>query len=135
MQRQPRFWLREHGKTASIDLDPSNRVPLLLGDIQQLVLFGLVGNHIFQDHNRWCQLEHHGKVSQVVVVILEGVGYGDLLKPSKKKNQIAGKGFEDYFPNGVELVRSDAYDRSITDDFSLVPLSARSCRSIFLSMF
>jgi hypothetical protein len=101
--------------------------------VQQLVLFGLIGNHIFQDHNRWCHLDHHGKVSQVVVMILEGIGYGELLESTKSKKKFEGKGFGDFFPNGVELVGSDAYNRNVVDDFSLVPLSSRSCRSIFLS--
>lgn len=66
-------------------------------------------------------------------MIMEGIGYGELLQPKKSKKKFDGKGFSDFFPNGVELVGSDAYNRNIVDDFSLVPLSSRSCRTIFLS--
>ncbi|XP_059477406.1 uncharacterized protein LOC132197846 [Neocloeon triangulifer] len=131
LKDQPRFWLRENGKAASLEVPPANRIPLLLGDVQQLVLFGLVGNHVFQDHNRWCHLDRHGKVSQVVVVILEGVGYGSLLNLPVGKS--AHKSFEETFPDAVELVESETYNRNIVDDFSLVPLSTRSCRAIFLN--
>ncbi|XP_065342545.1 uncharacterized protein LOC135941164 [Cloeon dipterum] len=131
LKDQPRFWLRENGKKATLELSPAQRIPLLMGDVQQLVLFGLVGNHIFQDHNRWCHLDHHGKVSQVMVMILEGVGYGDLTAPIPGKPKRCSL-FESTFPNQIELIGSDTYDRNIVDDFSLVPLSAKSCRALFL---
>ncbi|KAF4526852.1 hypothetical protein B566_EDAN015657 [Ephemera danica] len=135
---QPRFWIREHGLKAILELSVEDRVPLFVGDVQHLVLFALLGNKIHQEHNRWCHLERHGLVSQVVVVLLEGVGAGDLVKPLKKlKDQDDSKQTEKnistVFPHAVELVNPETYNRSLADDFCLVPLSAKMCRSMLLT--
>lgn len=71
-------------------------------------------------------------VSHVVVLLLEGIGVGDLLKPLKKKDTIDDT-LSRLFPDRVEIVNPETYDRSLADDFSLVPLSARKCRSMLLS--
>ncbi|KAK8386113.1 hypothetical protein O3P69_010679 [Scylla paramamosain] len=72
----PRIFLNEQGKTSSLSLG-SDCVPLFMGDVQSLLLFSLLGKKS-PLVPRWVTFKNATKVSNVIMVHIEGVGVDDI---------------------------------------------------------
>lgn len=110
--------LKNSGENAALTVPTDNRVPLLLTDIQYLLLHSLLGNLNIIQPPRWYVLDKCNNVSQTTCIILEGLSikhwekYRETMLKTKK-----------IFNLVVEIVTPSVYNGSLVKELALVPLS------------
>ncbi|KAG8041004.1 hypothetical protein G9C98_001992 [Cotesia typhae] len=116
----PRFRIKGAGENASLtkNIDPRDRVPIFLSDIQHLLMYSLVGNDAPYSPSRWCHLEKYNKVSHTVVFIVEGLSMYHF------------SSYESLFPNitdllehRLEVVTPATIGGSVIEQLAAVPLT------------
>lgn len=73
LRNAPKLRLKLYGDNASLAITPSIRTPILLTDIQHLIMYALFGNSSPCIPSRWCHLEKATKVSHTVVIVIDGL--------------------------------------------------------------
>ncbi|XP_013190574.2 RNA exonuclease 5 [Amyelois transitella] len=114
----PKFRLKTAGECASILTSPNDRVPLLLTDIQHLLLHSLLGNLNLSQPPRWYVLDKCDHICQTTCLILEGISVLHWEKYSEKFVNV-----HNIFDNFVEILTPSIYNGSLVQELALVPLS------------
>lgn len=110
--------LKNSGENAALTVPTDNRVPLLLTDVQYLLLHSLLGNINLIQPPRWYVIDKCNNVSQTTCIILEGLSikhwekYRETMLKTKK-----------IFNLVVEIVTPSVYNGSLVRELALVPLS------------
>ncbi|KAK3797202.1 hypothetical protein RRG08_030429 [Elysia crispata] len=91
--------------------------PLYVMDLQQLLLYGIQGNRASYKP-RWCKILRVGKVSSVVLLMVDNLSYDDYIE-NKDHFPFLSNSFED----PVEMVCPMQYGHSVEDELFHVPLS------------
>jgi len=112
----PLFRLKAVGETASVRLE--KRVPLFMSDIQHLLLFCMVGDRAPYQPYRWCTMAKWNRLSNMVILVLEGVGLEDWGKHDKSHGWM-----EKHLPDLVEVMSPSSYHSSVVEELSLLPLT------------
>lgn len=122
----PNFRLKSTGETASLSVESNERVPLLLTDIQHLLLHSLLGNLNLTQPPRWYVLDKCSHISQTSCLIIEGISIEHWVKyyQSSMSNTVK------IFNNFVEILTPSIYNGSLVKELALVPLSESEKESI-----
>ncbi|CAG9088187.1 unnamed protein product [Plutella xylostella] len=115
------------GNLASVTTPQPERIPLMLTDVQHLLLHSLLGNLNLSQPPRWYVLEKCTNIAQTTCLVLEGMSIEHW---EKYKNEFpcADKIFSDL----VEVVTPSAYEGSLVDELALVPLSETEKEDLIL---
>ncbi|CAH2091144.1 unnamed protein product [Euphydryas editha] len=119
------FRLKATGETAALTVPTDNRVPLLLTDIQYLLLHSLLGNLNLTQPPRWYVLDKCNNVSQTTCIIIEGISIKDW-----EKHQDTMLKTKKIFNIIVEIVTPSVYKGSLVKELALVPLTESEKESI-----
>ncbi|CAK1586187.1 unnamed protein product [Parnassius mnemosyne] len=114
----PKFRLKSSGDSASLLTPEGERVPLMLTDLQHLLLHPLLGNINLSQPPRWYVLEKCDHISQITCIILEGISIQQWEKYQEKMLH-AQKIFSHY----IEILTPSVYNGSLVKELALVPLS------------
>ncbi|XP_026762488.1 RNA exonuclease 5 [Galleria mellonella] len=114
----PKFRLKTAGEIASLSTPQNERVPVMLTDIQHLLLHSLLGNLNLSIPPRWYVLEKCNHICQTTCLILEGISIQHWEKHANKFVQTR-KIFHDF----VEILTPSVYNGSLVQELALVPLS------------
>lgn len=101
-----------------MELQAEERVPLMLTDMQHLLLHPLLGNINLCQPPRWYVLEKSDQISQITCLILEGVSIEHWEKYQEKMLKT-----QKIFKHHVELLTPSVYNGSLVNELALVPLS------------
>jgi len=115
---QPLFRLKPVGQDASLSL--SKRIPLFMSDIQHLLLYCMVGDRAPYQPHRWCVMQKWNRLSNMVVLVLEGVGLDDY---TNNYNNLGW--LRKHVPNMVEIMSPSSYHSSVVEELSLLPLTIK----------
>ncbi|XP_072947380.1 RNA exonuclease 5 [Epargyreus clarus] len=121
----PKFRLKTTGDAASLSTAKDERVPLLLTDIQHLLLHSLLGNLNVSQPPRWYVLERCNNITQTTILVIEGISIKQWEKYQKETLFIV-KTFEDF----VETLTPSVYGGSLVKELALVALSETEKESI-----
>ncbi|XP_063828173.1 RNA exonuclease 5 [Ostrinia nubilalis] len=122
-----KFRFKTTGESASL-LTPSNeRIPLMLTDVQHLLLHSLLGNLNLSQPPRWYVLEKCNQISQTTCLILEGIS---IQHWEKNNNELENT--KKRFNNVVEILTPSIYNGSLVQELALVPLSETDKEGIIL---
>ncbi|CAL1535624.1 unnamed protein product [Lymnaea stagnalis] len=91
--------------------------PLFVMDLQQLLLYGIQGN-MASYKPRWCKLLRIGKVSSVVLIMLDGLSHNDYTENKDNFAYISQK-----FSYCVEVICPLQYSHTVDSELYNVPLS------------
>lgn len=69
----PKFRLKFFGEKALLSTESKKRQPLMLDDIQNLLMSALLGSCSPFKPDRWCVLEKANKVTQTAILVIEGL--------------------------------------------------------------
>lgn len=114
----PKFRLKTAGESASLCTPAEERVPLMLTDIQHLMLHSLLGNLNLSESPRWYVLERCNKISQTTCLILEGVSIQHWLNQQHNLPFV-----KETFNDFVEILTPSVYNGTLVQELALVPLS------------
>jgi len=114
----PLFRLKAVGKEAGVWLE--KRVPLFMTDIQHLLLYCMVGDRAPFQPYRWCTMAKWNRLSNMIILVMEGVGIDDFKKMEKSRGWM-----EKHLPDMVEVVSPSSYHSSVVEELSMLPLSVR----------
>ncbi|XP_053606637.1 RNA exonuclease 5 isoform X2 [Plodia interpunctella] len=96
----------------------NERIPLMLTDIQHLLLHSLLGNLNLSQPPRWYVLDKCNHISQTTCLILEGIS---ILHWEKYAETFAST--QSFFDDFVEILTPSIYNGSLVQELALVPLS------------
>lgn len=111
----PKLRLQQPGIDALVETKAEDRVPLLLDDIQALLMRCLLGSDSPVSPNRWVTLEKVAKVTQVSVLVVEGVNLEDFVRHKSHFKECSA-----IFQNILHFVAP--YER-IMEELACVPLT------------
>lgn len=114
----PKFRLKSTGESASLSTPEHERIPLMLTDVQHLLLHSLLGNLNLTQSPRWYTIEKCHKVSQTTCLILEGLS----IKHWKKYSSEFASA-KNIFSDLVEVLTPSVYNGSLVQELALVPLT------------
>jgi len=112
----PLFRLKPVGQDASLSL--SKRIPLFMSDIQHLLLYSMMGDKAPYQPYRWCTLMKWNRLSNMVVLVMEGLGLEDY---NNNYNQLGW--IRKHVPNLVEIMSPSSYQSSVVEELTLLPLT------------
>ncbi|XP_041362423.1 RNA exonuclease 5-like isoform X2 [Gigantopelta aegis] len=117
--------LKQNTNSEEVDGSNDELPPLFMQDIQHLLLLGIMGN-IASAKPRWCRLLRMGKVSSVVVMVINELCVSDLEEyadclPFLKEN----------FSMFVEVTSPHQYQSTADQDVFRVPLSRTQLSIMF----
>ncbi|XP_050352028.1 RNA exonuclease 5 [Nymphalis io] len=122
----PSFRLKATGETAALKVPADSRIPLLLTDIQHLLLHSLLGNLNLTQSPRWYVLDKCGHISKTTCLIIEGIS----IKHWEKYNDVMLKTRKIFDNSIVEILTPSIYSGSLVKELALVPLSETEKESI-----
>ncbi|CAG4950204.1 unnamed protein product [Colias eurytheme] len=114
----PKFRLKINGNAAALSTIENERVPLVLTDIQHLLLHSLLGNLNLSQPPRWYVIDKCNHVSQTTCLIIEGISIKHWEQYKEKMINI-NRICEDF----VEILTPSVYNGSLVKELALVPLS------------
>ncbi|CAK1556257.1 unnamed protein product [Leptosia nina] len=112
------FRLKSTGYEACLSTQANDRIPLVLTDIQHLLLHSLFGNLNITQSPRWYVLDKCSHVSQTTCCIIEGLSINQF-EEYKNKLPNTCSIFEDF----VEVLTPSVYNGSLVKELALVPLT------------
>ena len=112
----PLFRLKAVGQEASVDRE--KRVPLFMTDIQHLLLFCMVGDRAPYQPYRWCTMSKWNRLSNMVMLVLEGVGIENYSNYEKSAGWM-----RKHVPDLVEVISPSSYHSSVVEELSMLPLT------------
>ncbi|XP_062541610.1 uncharacterized protein LOC134209635 isoform X2 [Armigeres subalbatus] len=77
MRNIPKLRLKDVGEEALMKTKPEERVPLLLDDIQALLMYTLLRTDSPSNPNRWAAMEKSAKLTHTTVLLIEGLTSDD----------------------------------------------------------
>lgn len=80
MRNVPKLRLKEVGEEALMRTKPEERVPLLLDDIQALLMYTLLRTDSPVNPSRWAALEKSAKLTHTTVLLIEGLTSDDFVE-------------------------------------------------------
>ncbi|KAK0051025.1 RNA exonuclease 1 [Biomphalaria pfeifferi] len=98
--------------------------PLYVMDLQQLLLNGIQGN-MASYKPRWCKILRVGKVSSVILILVEGLSYSDYIE-----NKHFFPYITETFPDYVEMISPAQYSQTIDSELYNVPLSVSQLKKV-----
>ena len=117
LKTRPNFRLKAKGYDASLEIPEDLRTPLLMRDLQHLLLYALMGTRAPIEPSKWCLFEQWNKLTHVNILAFEGIGLEDYIQCDLKlKNSFCAQ---------LDFVSPFAYNSSLADDLSILPLSAK----------
>ncbi|GFO38892.1 Cg8368, isoform a [Plakobranchus ocellatus] len=102
--------------------------PLFVMDLQHLLLHGIQGNRASYKP-RWCKILRIGKVSSVVLIMVDALSYDDYLE---NKDQLPS--LSNSFETPVEMVCPLQYGHTLEDELFSVPLSVSQLKKANVSV-
>lgn len=114
----PKFRLKFFGEKASLALAQSKRQPLLLDDLQYLLMHALLGSSSPYKADRWCTLEKPNKLVHTVILVIEGLTSYNFT--SHESLFIKTK---EIFDDQLEIVLPNYQKNRIIEELSCVPLT------------
>lgn len=115
MRNIPKLRLKEVGEEALMKTKPEERVPLLLDDIQALLMYTLLRTDSPTNPSRWAALEKSAKLTHTTVLLIEGLTSDDFTE-----FEADFKECKKIFHNILQVVTPS--DR-LVDELACVPLS------------
>lgn len=112
-----------------ITTTPDARTPLVLTDIQHLLLHSLLGNINLTQPPRWYVLDKCHKIHQTTCLVIEGASIRHWEKYTESLSNLKNK-----FSSYVEIVTPSIYNGSLVQELALVPLS-ESEKEIIISKY
>ncbi|KAK6645582.1 hypothetical protein RUM43_001859 [Polyplax serrata] len=120
----PRIILKESGERASLETCISDRIPLFLSDIQDLVVFSQTEHTYYKP--RWCTFEKANRLSKCVILVVDGFSCLDLNVNETSLSLLKNESF-----TKVEILMPAAYDGNLIEELSTVPLCPSQQRKLF----
>lgn len=80
MRNIPKLRLKEVGEEALMKTKPEERVPLLLDDIQALLMYTLLRTDSPTNPSRWAAVEKSAKLTHTTVLLIEGLTSDDFVE-------------------------------------------------------
>ncbi|XP_063444913.1 uncharacterized protein LOC134725204 [Mytilus trossulus] len=114
----------QHSRQVSQDLTFKEMPPLFLLDLQHLLLYAAQGN-VSTYKPRWCKLLRVGKVTSVVVIVLDSVSsheYQTYPDCFTRLNAL--------FDMSADMISPEQYGSTVSEDLFNVPISNREIRKI-----
>ncbi|CAG2189106.1 REX1 [Mytilus edulis] len=114
----------QHSRQVSQDLTFKEMPPLFLLDLQHLLLYAAQGN-VSTYKPRWCRLLRVGKVTSVVVIVLDSVSsheYQTYPDCFTRLNTL--------FDMSADMISPEQYGSTVSEDLFNVPISNREIRKI-----
>lgn len=118
MKNIPRLRLKFFGEKASLLIPDAKRQPLMLDDIQFLLMSAMLGSSSPFRPDRWCVLEKANKVSHTVILVIEG-----LTSYSFTSNESLFVKTKEIFEHQLEIVLPRYQKNRIVEELSSVPLT------------
>lgn len=118
LKNVPKFRLKFFGEKASLLMNSTKRQPLMLDDVQHLLMHALLGSSSPYKADRWCVLEKHNKITHTVILVIEGLTSYDFT--SNESLFIKTKGI---FEHQLEVVLPRYQKNKIVEELSCVPLT------------
>jgi len=115
----PLFRLKSVGQEALINLKRESRVPLFMSDIQALLTYCICGDRAPYYPHRWCTMEKWNRLSNIVCVVVEGLGVNQLEEHKEELGWMHEK------LEMMEVISPACYDSHVANDLALIPISAR----------
>ena len=117
LKTRPNFRLKSKGYDAALEIPEDMRTPLLMRDLQHLLLYALMGTKAPIEPSKWCLFEQWNKLTHVNILAIDGLGLEDYMSCDfKMKNSFCAQ---------LDFVSPSAYNSSLADDLSILPLSAK----------
>ena len=108
---------------ASVSLPAEMRKPLLMRDLQFLLLYALMGTKAPVEPSRWCKFQQWAKLTKVVVMVTEGLGLNDYQRWSTQDQKFANT-FQ-AFQQKLQFVSPSSYNSTVAEDLCILPLSCK----------
>lgn len=121
----PKFRLKTSGSFASVYTATNERIPLMLTDVQHLLLHSLLHNINLSEKPRWYVLEKGDRITQTNCLILEGISVNHW-----EKYKVEFIHTQTIFNDFVEILTPAAYNGSLVRELALVPVSEAEKDSI-----
>lgn len=118
IRNAPKFRLKFFGEKASLLMNPKQRQPLMLDDIQYLLMSALLGSNSPYKPDRWCVLEKANKVTHTVILVIEGITSYSFM--SNESQFVKTKAI---FEHQLEVVLPKYQKNRIIEELSCVPLT------------
>lgn len=114
----PRFALKSPGEKALIEKSLESRMPLMLEDIQYLLMSSLLGSGSPFKPERWCVLEKPNKLTQTVVMVIEGLSSYNFLSHESLFEKT-----KEIFQSQLEVNLPNFKKNQILEEISSVPIT------------
>ncbi|GLG95934.1 Uncharacterized protein GBIM_02791 [Gryllus bimaculatus] len=114
----PSLRLKTVGELASLSMKEEARTPLLLSDIQYILMYALLGQQAPVWPLRWCILEKQARLSHIIVFVMEGVSLYDFFSHSSSFHFINST-----LENQLEVIMPASYNGSLVEELISVPLT------------
>lgn len=123
----PRIKVINAGEFASLsaEISDEDRIPIFLLDIQNLLLYSMLGNHSPYIPERWCKLEKYSKISHTIVFVIEGLSVDHYIQ-----NESIFEHLSSNLEHKLELITPVSYGGSIVDELIAVPLSGTQKKNL-----
>lgn len=116
--KQAKFRLKGYGKSSSLSVQLDERVPLMVTDIQQLMLHTLLGTSIAFQPTPWYVVEKKHLVKGVTCLVFEGVSVNHW-----KEHNESFEHCQKIFKEVIEIVTPSFHGGSLVEELAAVPLS------------
>ncbi|XP_053689979.1 uncharacterized protein LOC128738685 [Sabethes cyaneus] len=126
MKNLSKVCLRQPGEEALVKTAPEDRVPLLLDDIQGLLMTALLRSDSPMNPSRWAVVEKFSKLTHTVVLLIEGLTLDDFVE-----HEADFKECKKIFRNILHIV---APSYRLVEELACVPLS-ESHKDILLAEY
>ncbi|XP_023330635.1 uncharacterized exonuclease C637.09 isoform X2 [Eurytemora carolleeae] len=124
LTQQPKFSLKSVGENALLSVEKERRIPLFMSDLQSLMLYCTVGGKTPYYPDRWCTLLKWNRLTNVVCLVLDGLGTNFLETRKDELPWITSKF------NFLEVVSPSSYDATVAKDLALIPISQTQIRKL-----
>lgn len=117
LKSMPAFRLKSFGEKANLSITAKKRQPLMLEDIQHLLMSALAGQSSPFRPDRWCVLERPGKVTHTVILLIEGLSSYNFM--ANESRFVKTKGI---FEHQLEVLLPK-HKMSLLEELCYVPLT------------
>ncbi|CAG7786538.1 unnamed protein product [Allacma fusca] len=118
LMQQPRLKLQYAGLTASLNANHDERVPILMSDVQHLLVYALCGNSFTCPPHRWCHLEKCNRLTNITVLVVEGISTTDFFDYGHLFPNLTAN-----FPERLEVQAPIYYGSNAAMEFSCFPVT------------
>jgi len=119
----PGFRLKDVGEDAKVARD--KRIPLFMSDIQNLLTYCMIGDKAPTWPNRWCTMAKWNKLTNLVCLVVDGVGVSDYKAHSSAMDWVGR-----HMTSLVEVVSPASYQVATQEEIALIPISVRQKKKL-----